>query len=334
MFRVSPNHLLWIARRARRRRGPQPHRRPRRPEALDQGRARSDAVDPFPACAVRSILYGFTRSHTIVLRLDDKEERSMAHTLPPLPYPTDALEPHIDKQTMEIHHGKHHNAYVDEPERRAGQAPRAAVEERRGPDSQHQQRARRHPHRRQEQRRRSREPLDVLADHGARRPAARRPAPSPTRSTSSFGSFDNFKEEFKKAGVGRFGSGWAWVVDNGGKLVIESTPNQDSPLMDGKKAGLRRRRLGARLLPEISEPPARLSRRLVERRQLGRDQQEASEQVDISDCRLQIADLSPAMNLQSAICDLQCHCRDPLLSSRTSASASSSRSCSSRATRA
>jgi Fe-Mn family superoxide dismutase len=52
---------------------------------------------------------------------------------------------------------------------------------------------------------------------------------------SSFGSFDKFKEEFKKAGIARFGSGWAWVVDNGGKLVIESTPNQDSPLMDGKK---------------------------------------------------------------------------------------------------
>jgi Fe-Mn family superoxide dismutase len=53
---------------------------------------------------------------------------------------------------------------------------------------------------------------------------------------SSFGSFDKLKEELKKAAVGRFGSGWAWVVDNGGKLAIESTPNQDSPLMEGKKA--------------------------------------------------------------------------------------------------
>jgi len=54
--------------------------------------------------------------------------------------------------------------------------------------------------------------------------------------TSSFGSFDAFKEQFAKAGIGRFGSGWAWVIDQGGKLVIESTANQDSPLMEGKKA--------------------------------------------------------------------------------------------------
>jgi Fe-Mn family superoxide dismutase len=52
---------------------------------------------------------------------------------------------------------------------------------------------------------------------------------------SSFGSFDSFKEQFAKAAIGRFGSGWAWVIDSGGKLVIESTPNQDSPIMDGKK---------------------------------------------------------------------------------------------------
>ena len=72
-----------------------------------------------------------------------------------------------------------------------------------------------------------------------------------------------------KAGVGRFGSGWVWLVDAGGKLAIESTANQDNPMMEGKTAHLRHRRLGARLLPEVPEPPARLPGRLVERDQLG-----------------------------------------------------------------
>ena len=89
----------------------------------------------------------------------------------------------------------------------------------------------------------------------------------------AFGSFDAFKEQMNKGGVGRFGSGWVWLVDAGGKLAIESTANQDNPMMEGKKRHLRHRRLGARLLPEVPEPPARLPRGVVERRQLGRGQQ-------------------------------------------------------------
>ena len=158
----------------------------------------------------------------------------MAHSLPPLSYPPEALEPHIDKQTMEIHHGKHHNAYVTNLN--------AALEK--------------HPELQ------SKSPEDLLRSINTVpediRTAVRNnggghvnhtmfwqimgPAAGGQPSgaiadaiTSSFGSFDKFKEELKKAGVGRFGSGWAWVIDQGDKLAIESTANQDSPLMEGKK---------------------------------------------------------------------------------------------------
>ena len=160
----------------------------------------------------------------------------MAHSLPPLPYASDALEPHIDKQTMEIHHGKHHDGVRHQPERRAREASRAAVEERRGLLSGINSRARGHPHGRAQQRRRPREPHDVLADHGPerRRRADRRDRRRDQRRRSAAST--SSRKQFKKAGVGRFGSGWAWVIDSGGKLAIESTPNQDSPLMEGKKA--------------------------------------------------------------------------------------------------
>ena len=158
----------------------------------------------------------------------------MAHSLPPLPYPSDALEPHIDKQTMEIHHGKHHNAYVTNLN--------AALDK--------------HPELQ------SKSPEDLIRGIAsvpdAIRTAVRNNGGSHVNHTmfwqimgpnaggaptgaiadainAAFGGFDKFKEEFKKAAVGRFGSGWAWVVDNGGKLAIESTPNQDNPMMDGKK---------------------------------------------------------------------------------------------------
>ena len=158
----------------------------------------------------------------------------MAHTLPTLPYPHDALEPHIDKMTMEIHHGKHHNAYVTNlnaalekhPElqsksvedliRGINSVPediRTAVRNNGGGHANHSMF------------------WQIMAPNAGGAPTGA----IADAIKSSFGSFDAFKEQFAKAGVGRFGSGWAWVIDNGGKLVIESTPNQDSPLMDGKK---------------------------------------------------------------------------------------------------
>jgi Fe-Mn family superoxide dismutase len=159
----------------------------------------------------------------------------MAYTLPPLPYASDALEPHIDKQTMEIHHGKHHQAYINNLNAALEKHPdlqSKSVEELIGGIST--------------------VPEDIrtaVRNNGGGHAnhsmfwqiMAPNAGGSPTGAiadaiTSSFGSFDTFKEQFAKAGVGRFGSGWAWVVDQGGKLAIESTPNQDSPLMDGKKA--------------------------------------------------------------------------------------------------
>ena len=158
----------------------------------------------------------------------------MAHTLPPLPYPPDALEPHIDKQTMEIHHGKHHQAYVTNlnaalekhPElqsksvedllRSINTVPediRTAVRNNGGGHVNHTMF------------------WQVMGPNAGGAPTGA----IADAINAAFGGFDKFKEEFKKAAVGRFGSGWAWVVDNGGKIAIESTPNQDNPMMDGKK---------------------------------------------------------------------------------------------------
>jgi superoxide dismutase, Fe-Mn family len=158
----------------------------------------------------------------------------MAFTLPPLPYPTDALEPHIDKMTMEIHHGKHHNAYVTNLNAAIEKAPelasksledlvkginsvpesvRTAVRNNGGGHLNHSMF------------------WQIMAPKAGGAPTGA----IADAINSSFGSFDKFKEQLKAAAVGRFGSGWAWVIDQGGKLVIESTPNQDNPMMDGKK---------------------------------------------------------------------------------------------------
>ena len=158
----------------------------------------------------------------------------MAHTLPALPYPTDALEPHIDKLTMEIHHGKHNNAYVTNLNAALDKHPelqsksiedllksintvpediRTAVRNNGGGHANHSMF------------------WQVMGPNSGGAPTGA----IADAITGSFGGFDKLKEELKKAGVGRFGSGWAWVIDQGGKLVIESSANQDSPLMEGKK---------------------------------------------------------------------------------------------------
>ena len=137
----------------------------------------------------------------------------MAHSLPQLPYGFDALEPSIDAQTMQIHHGKHHQAYVNNLNA-VPEAVRGAVRNNggghwnhsffwklMGPNA-------------------GGAPTGAVAD----------------AINSAFGDFEKFKTAVNQAGTTRFGSGWAWVIDNGGKLEVTSTPNQDNPLMEGKKA--------------------------------------------------------------------------------------------------
>jgi len=161
----------------------------------------------------------------------------MAHELPPLPYAFDALEPFIDTMTMQIHHGKHHAAYVsnlnaalekapelqklsiDELVRDLSKVPesiRTAVRNNGGGHANHAMF------------------WEIMAPKAGGDPSG----PLADAIKASFGSFEAFKGEFKKAALGRFGSGWAWLVNNGGKLAIESTPNQDSPVMEGRQAVL------------------------------------------------------------------------------------------------
>ncbi len=155
----------------------------------------------------------------------------MAFSLPHLPYAFDALEPHIDAKTMEIHHGKHHQAYVTnlnkalegKPELESKtieqlisgisslpEAIRTAVRNNGGGHINHSLF------------------WTLLNGKGGGQPTGELAAAI----NSNFGSFDAFKEKFAQAGLGRFGSGWSWLVVSGGKLVIGSTPNQDNPLMD------------------------------------------------------------------------------------------------------
>jgi Fe-Mn family superoxide dismutase len=158
----------------------------------------------------------------------------MPFTLPPLPYAPNALEPHIDAMTMEIHHGKHHNAYVTNLNKALESAPDLAgksIEE-------------------------------LLANNCAAVPenirtavrnnggghwnhsmfwkimgpgAGGAPVGNVAQAiTGAFGGFDAFKEKFNAAGVGRFGSGWAWLLKTGSGVEISSTPNQDCPVMEGR----------------------------------------------------------------------------------------------------
>jgi len=156
----------------------------------------------------------------------------MAYSVPDLPYAYDALEPHIDEATMRVHHDKHHQAYVDKVN--------AALEGTEWADK----------------------PIEEVVKNLNDLPADKQ---GPVRNNGgghynhtlfweslspdgggaptgelaaaideAFGSFDAFKEQFEAAGVNQFGSGWAWLVLDGGKLAVTSTPNQNSPLTDGK----------------------------------------------------------------------------------------------------
>ena len=157
----------------------------------------------------------------------------MAYELPPLPYPKDALEPHIDAQTMEIHHDKHHAAYVNTVNKAIAGKPeleKKTVEELiSNLDA---------------------VPADirnVVRNHGGGHAnhslfwkiMAPKAGGAPSGKIAdeikaAFGTLDAFKEKFEAAGVGRFGSGWVWlVVNKAGKLEITSTANQDNPLMEG-----------------------------------------------------------------------------------------------------
>jgi Superoxide dismutase len=161
----------------------------------------------------------------------------MAYELPSLPYPTNALEPHIDAKTMEIHHGKHHQTYVTNLNKALESAPelagkpvdeliadlsavpegiRTAVRNNGGGHSNHSFF------------------WTILSPNGGGEPTGK----LAEAINAKFGSFDEFKAKFEAAGAGRFGSGWAWLVVNNGELEIGSTANQDSPLMGKAVAGI------------------------------------------------------------------------------------------------
>ncbi|MBC7835189.1 MAG: superoxide dismutase [Phycisphaerales bacterium] len=162
----------------------------------------------------------------------------MPYTLPPLPYAPSALEPHIDSQTMEIHHGKHHNAYVTNANK--------ALEGTKWTDLPVEQLLPRLSELPDDKRGPVRNNAGGHANHSMfwklMAAAGQGGGGKPSGELASaidqaFGSFDGFKEKFAAAGTGRFGSGWAWLCVNGGKLVICSTANQDSPLMGEGVAG-------------------------------------------------------------------------------------------------
>ncbi|EGP5120990.1 MULTISPECIES: superoxide dismutase [Enterococcus] len=157
----------------------------------------------------------------------------MTYTLPDLPYAYDALEPYIDEETMHLHHDKHHNTYVTNLNAAIEKYPelgektveellsdmdaiptdiKTAVRNNGGGHANHSFF------------------WEIMAPNAGGEPTGE----IKEAINEAFGDFSSFKEEFKKAAVGRFGSGWAWLVMENGKLAITSTANQDSPLMEGK----------------------------------------------------------------------------------------------------
>lgn len=150
----------------------------------------------------------------------------MAFELPALPYAPDALEPHIDKQTMEIHHGKHHQAYVTNLNKalEGKDASGSSIEDICKNVSQH------GPAVRNNGGGHFNHSLfwTVIGPDGGGNPSGE----LAEAINAAFGSFDGFKEKFSNAAATRFGSGWAWLIVKDGKLEVTSTPNQDNPLMD------------------------------------------------------------------------------------------------------
>jgi superoxide dismutase, Fe-Mn family len=160
----------------------------------------------------------------------------MAHELPALPYATNALEPHIDARTMEIHHGKHHAAYVTNLNKALESAPELvgkSIDEL-NKDIANVPEAIRGPVRNNGGGHWNHSFFWNLLKAGAEGKPVGKLAEA---INASFGSFEAFQEKFAAAAAGRFGSGWAWLVVNGGKLEICSTPNQDNPLMGKAVAG-------------------------------------------------------------------------------------------------
>jgi superoxide dismutase, Fe-Mn family len=157
----------------------------------------------------------------------------MPYTLPNLPYPTNALEPHIDAKTMEIHHDKHHAAYVTNVNnalKDSGVAEQSIEDLCRNIESVP---ANIRPAVRNNGGGHANHSLfwTIMSPKGGGKPTG----DLATAIGAELGGFDKFKEEFSKAGATRFGSGWAWLsVDTTGKLVVESTPNQDNPYMNGR----------------------------------------------------------------------------------------------------
>ncbi len=158
----------------------------------------------------------------------------MAHVLPPLPYANNALEPHIDELTMQIHHDRHHGTYVNNLNAALEGHPdleqksiedllaginsvpeniRTAVRNNGGGHANHSMF------------------WEIMSPNGGGQPTGA----IADAINATFGSFEKFKEDFAKAATTRFGSGWAWLVLDGGKLSIISTANQDNPIMEGKK---------------------------------------------------------------------------------------------------
>ena len=194
----------------------------------------------------------------------------MKHNLPALPYAYNALEPYIDEQTMTIHHTKHHQAYIDNLNKaiegtefadwsiediikKLDKLPddiKTAVRNNGGGHINHSLF------------------WEIMGPNGKGKPDGE----LAKQIDAAFGSFEDFQKEFENAGKTQFGSGWAWLVVDNGKLAVTKTPNQDNPLTNGKKPILGVD-VWEHALPEVPEPQAGVSQQFLESGQLGRSEQ-------------------------------------------------------------